>query len=340
MPLRDPTTIITWNANGLIPRIKGDLDALRAMVRDRDPDVVCLQEARVKAYTSNPKAKVSSSDRRMRGRPLGDEWRGALEKALTSPPLAAYHAFWSLANGRAAGTLMLVHKRVGKPKVVNALAAARAGWGAGAAGAAGTAGAAGGSNSAGSGGGNGGGGSSSSRSSSTSSSSKISGGGGVNLKEHHPEGRIQYASFATLDVLNTYSPNRGWSQERIAIRRQWDEDMIAFLAARKQAMEGPGEGMGGTAVASPIPTASVATAATAASSASSSSSAASSSSSSSTSAPPRSSSEKRGFVWTGDLNVAHTKDDSTDDEFFRGEWDRDGRRFKSKEEYDAGKCNS
>ena len=331
------------------------------MVRDRDPDVVCLQEARVKAYTSNPKAKVSSSDRRMRGRPLGDEWRGALEKALTSPPLAAYHAFWSLANGRAAGTLMLVHKRVGKPKVVNALAAARAGWGAAAVGAAGTAGAAGGSNSAGSGmgggtgggssggggfvgggggGGNGGGGSSSSRSSSTSSSSKISGGGGVNLKEHHPEGRIQYASFATLDVLNTYSPNRGWSQERIAIRRQWDEDMIAFLAARKQAMEGPGEGMEGTAVASPTPTASVATAATAASSASSSSSAASSSSSSSTSAPPRSSSEKRGFVWTGDLNVAHTKDDSTDDEFFRGEWDRDGRRFKSKEEYDAGKCNS
>ena len=86
VPLRDPTTIITWNANGLIPRIKGDLDALRAMVRDRDPDVVCLQEARVKAYTSNPKAKVSSSDRRMRGRPLGDEWRGALEKALTLRP--------------------------------------------------------------------------------------------------------------------------------------------------------------------------------------------------------------------------------------------------------------
>mmetsp|Transcript_10099 Transcript_10099/g.11652 ORF Transcript_10099/g.11652 Transcript_10099/m.11652 type:complete len:195 (-) Transcript_10099:1002-1586(-) len=42
---------------------------------------------------------------------------------------------------------------------------------------------------------------------------------------------------------------------------------------------------------------------------------------------------KRPMVWSGDLNVAHTYHDSTNEDFFRNEWDRDSNRHASKESY-------
>lgn len=67
--VQDPRLIISWNANGLVARCNKDLEELRGLVRDKDPCLICIQEARVKAYCSNPKAKTDSEDPRNRSRP-------------------------------------------------------------------------------------------------------------------------------------------------------------------------------------------------------------------------------------------------------------------------------
>ena len=128
-PLRDPRSIVTWNANGLAPRIAHDLAALRAFVTEHDPDVLLVQEARLRAHCDNPRAKADSTDARDRSRPDLAETRerdGALDRALRSAPLSEYSVHWSLANSRSAGTLSLVHRRVGEPEVLCAFDAALA----------------------------------------------------------------------------------------------------------------------------------------------------------------------------------------------------------------------
>lgn len=87
----DPCTVVTWNANGLMARVKSDLPKLQQFVRERDPDVLCVQEARVKAHCSNPKAKVGSADARDRSRPLASE-AAQLRPLLEVPPLNSYRA--------------------------------------------------------------------------------------------------------------------------------------------------------------------------------------------------------------------------------------------------------
>eukprot|EP00411_Alexandrium_monilatum_P033870 CAMPEP_0175341468 /NCGR_PEP_ID=MMETSP0095-20121207/6354_1 /TAXON_ID=311494 /ORGANISM="Alexandrium monilatum, Strain CCMP3105" /LENGTH=403 /DNA_ID=CAMNT_0016638879 /DNA_START=17 /DNA_END=1225 /DNA_ORIENTATION=+ len=236
---RDPRRLITWNANGFMTRVSSpeDLAAFQALVREHDPDVICLQEARIKAHCNDPKAKVSSSDPRDRSRPLEAEMQGPLGAALRAAPLDSYDVFWSLANGRAAGTAMFVHRRLGPAEgaVVCSLDDALA-----------------------------------------ACSSEVA--HGRKRPEHNPEGRIQYASFAGFDLMNTYVPNNGWTGERHAERKRWDEGVESFLSARSKA-------------------------------------------------------QPRHLIWCGDLNVAHRPEDSTDEEAFRGEWDRDGKRFATKEAY-------
>eukprot|EP00418_Pyrodinium_bahamense_P040312 CAMPEP_0179191770 /NCGR_PEP_ID=MMETSP0796-20121207/95258_1 /TAXON_ID=73915 /ORGANISM="Pyrodinium bahamense, Strain pbaha01" /LENGTH=295 /DNA_ID=CAMNT_0020896005 /DNA_START=45 /DNA_END=928 /DNA_ORIENTATION=- len=235
---QDPKRIITWNANGFMSRVSSpeDLAAFQCLVRTHDPDVICLQEARIKAHCGNPKAKVASEDPRDRARPLEAELQGPLRAALQSAPLADYDVFWSLANGRSAGTAMFVHQRLGHADlaVASCLKDALALCG----------------------------------------SSDVPGRG----SNHHPEGRVQYIRFGGVDLMNTYVPNNGWTGERHAERRRWDEEMEAFLRARSEATRRP-------------------------------------------------------LVWCGDMNVAHRSEDSTDEEFFRAEWDRDSKRFSSKEAY-------
>ena len=135
-------------------------------MRAHDPDVLCIQEARVKAACSNPKAKVDSADPRDRGRPDAKELDEGLRAALRAPPLDAYRAYWSLANGRAAGTATLVHRRVGAPLVENTLAAEAATAAAAASGAA-------------------------------------LGGARPPRARHQAEGRVQVISFPSFDILHT-----------------------------------------------------------------------------------------------------------------------------------------
>ena len=248
-PLRDPRSIVTWNANGLAPRIAHDLAALRAFVTERDPDVLLVQEARLRAHCDNPRAKADSTDARDRSRPDLAETRerdGALDRALRSAPLSEYSVHWSLANSRSAGTLSLVHRRVGEPEVLCAFDAARAALAA----------------------------------TPPASGATAAAAGPARRTGHHPQGRVQLLRFRSFDVLHTYVPNNGWSPASRANRRAWDENIGVLLDAARG--RGGGGGGGPPAAARPL-------------------------------------------VWSGDLNVAHTPDDSTDEAFFRAEFDRDRR---------------
>ena len=182
-PLRDPRSIVTWNANGLAPRIAHDLAALRAFVTERDPDVLLVQEARLRAHCDNPRAKADSTDARDRSRPDLAETRerdGALDRALRSAPLSEYSVHWSLANSRSAGTLSLVHRRVGEPEVLCAFDAARAALAA----------------------------------------PPPPGGRGPGPRAPPPPAGARAAAAPALDVLHTYVPNNGWSPASRANRRR------------------------------------------------------------------------------------------------------------------------
>ena len=45
----------------------------------------------------------------------------------------------------------------------------------------------------------------------------------------HPDGRVIVAAFDELEVLGTYAPNNGSTEESFARRRQWDAAVGAFL---------------------------------------------------------------------------------------------------------------
>lgn len=55
---------------------------------------------------------------------------------------------------------------------------------------------------------------------------------------HHPEGRVIGCSFPSFDLLGTYSPNNGTTEESFQRRRQWDADMEAYLTSRRAASGG------------------------------------------------------------------------------------------------------
>jgi len=101
---------------------------------------------------------------------------------------------------------------------------------------------------------------------------------GSQKNQHDPEGRLQYAEFATFDLLHTYVPNRGWTNQKIAVRAAWDQKIVAFLKKRAEATP------------------------------------------------------QKPLLWCGDLNVAHTPADSTNEDFFRDEWDRDNKVYGGKKE--------
>jgi len=195
----DPLTIITFNANGLAPRLSYNLEELQAMLRTHNPDLVCFQEARLKAHCANKKAKVGDDSRRERHRIHDSELEdksGLLRKALASSPLCDYDQHWSLADGRAAGTGLFVHKRLladgGRPSLANDLPAVLAALR-----------------------------------------------GETVPRSHNREGRMIYASFKTFDILNTYVPNRGWTAERCGVRRAWDAAMTSFLTERAKLTDRP-----------------------------------------------------------------------------------------------------
>eukprot|EP00510_Aplanochytrium_minuta_P002939 CAMPEP_0184006190 /NCGR_PEP_ID=MMETSP0954-20121128/525_1 /TAXON_ID=627963 /ORGANISM="Aplanochytrium sp, Strain PBS07" /LENGTH=335 /DNA_ID=CAMNT_0026284651 /DNA_START=21 /DNA_END=1025 /DNA_ORIENTATION=- len=228
----NPRRLVTWNANGLLPRMKSyrDVNSIRLFLQEHDPDVICIQEARIKAKCNNPKAKVGSKDRRDRTKPSDSELTQEIKNSLQV--FSEYVTFWSLADGRKAGTATFVHKRLfnGEENVQVARSVSEA----------------------------------------IDSTQEV--------KRAQREGRFQFIQFKDFDLVNTYVPNCGWTKEQKLVRQEWDEDMKLLLSKRKEKTSKP-------------------------------------------------------LIWTGDLNVAHTSFDSTNEHFFRNEWDRDSKRHSSKESY-------
>lgn len=91
-----PTSIVTWNCNGFSSRARYNREDLSNLVEATNcPDVICIQEARLKA------------DGPQRGRPLKDKDFDHIRSALQGP-FRHYAPFWSLADKKYAGTLTLV----------------------------------------------------------------------------------------------------------------------------------------------------------------------------------------------------------------------------------------
>ena len=176
-------------------RAKNNLQELQEFVREHDPDLVCIQEARLRASSSS------------RGRPKSSELDDGVDAALREAPLSNYRQIWSLADTRKAGSLVLIHNRLGKKGVdynvrftlrsAEALVASNCerGWG-------------------------------------TSDCSK-------STIDHDTDGRLVFLSFKSgLDLLATYVPSNGYKPESRARRSAFDASMLHFVTAHAAARAG------------------------------------------------------------------------------------------------------
>jgi exonuclease III len=192
------------------------------------PDLVCLQEARLKAY-----------DQHTRGRPLPSEY--AVVKDTVESVFENYTPVWSLADNRYAGTLTFVHKRLGLDRtsqcafstdsaidlMLKRFQRNREQVGL----------------------------VSLSKPSSPAkkvvkqtsmksffapkkmTSSGESSSPSVCTRNHHSEGRFQFFSFPDMDVIQTYVPNNGTKEESFCRRSQWDASMLQFVKDRRKLLE-------------------------------------------------------------------------------------------------------
>eukprot|EP00945_MAST-04E_sp_MAST-4E-sp1_P008932 g8932.t1 len=109
--------IISWNANGIFSRFQYDMRDIEAMLVKYDPDVVCIQETKLKAQCSNPKAKRGDHHKRFRSKlsqatKKDVESYHTLQRALATGSLKKYRTFWSLADWKYAGTCCLVKRDI------------------------------------------------------------------------------------------------------------------------------------------------------------------------------------------------------------------------------------
>lgn len=240
LPEKDPqqtktslSIIVTWNANGLVSRCLYNEDELRQLLHATDPDVLCIQEARLKAMGPANRGTPTLSDYK------------SVKKVLESSVFGNYRRFWSLADKRYAGTLTLIHKRLQIPTrdfeafttrsavsiLLKKYNLKRGDIGL-----------------------------SSSTSAPTSSESgsqdsfaaetgkkqtsisafftpKSSSSNNKPFKllppEHHPDGRFQFFCFPNCDIIQTYVPNNGKDEKSFQRRREWDGEMKDFLEQRR-----------------------------------------------------------------------------------------------------------
>mmetsp|Transcript_3665 Transcript_3665/g.10958 ORF Transcript_3665/g.10958 Transcript_3665/m.10958 type:complete len:382 (+) Transcript_3665:155-1300(+) len=104
----DPRVVAFWNANGLAVRLKVERDRneLCEFVKRVQPDVLCISEVRIPASPMNSGRIGHAGDKA-----LVDRW-------LMSPHMRGYHAWFSLATNRYAGTCMLVRRESIWPEMV------------------------------------------------------------------------------------------------------------------------------------------------------------------------------------------------------------------------------
>lgn len=214
---------------GFISRCTWNASAMKQLLIDTDyPDMVCIQEARLKAFHSNT-----------RGRPLQSEYTATAVKEVVETIFVDYQPVWSLADSRYAGTLTFLHKRLGFPiqtqtaftvggaidlllkkfhltreqvglpvePQLNAASSQKAPKQA----------------------------SIKAFFSPKKASDTIS----VNraVEHHHSEGRLQFFCFCDMDVMQCYVPNNGTNEKSFERRREWDDMMIQFLKDRRKVLD-------------------------------------------------------------------------------------------------------
>ena len=306
-----PTSFVTWNCNGkcwgyiayfvtllatesaisyvvycglcegFTSRTQWDRNHLERLLRETDyPDVICMQEVRLKATSPS-----------LRGKPLDSEYLGSVKEVLETL-FQDYNKYWSLADTRYSGTLTLLHKRlqfVGSEDTVaftpesairlllkqHNLTRKEVGLDVGA-----------------------------DRASKeisnnqqdesspkknkrqtsvtsffsvkkspTKTEASSSKSNSCQFLEHNEEGRFQFFFFPNMDVMQTYVPNNGMKEDSFKKRRQWDKQMKDFFVARGKILKSAAERNG---------------------------------------APLSSGKEyKRPILWCGDLNVARDYRDGT-----------------------------
>lgn len=207
---------------------------MKSLIQDVDyPDMICIQEARLKALNENS-----------RGKPKMTEYAEVKETVETI--FEQYTPVWSLADSRYAGTVTVVHQRLAvdvdsqcafsaeasvdllleryhlKRSQVEGLSVPPPSPAKKTA----------------------------KQLSMTSffAPKKVNGGARVATKgassqaskKHHPEGRLQFFAFPDMDVLQTYVPNNGVKEESFTRRREWDESMLQFLKDRQKILKQAG----------------------------------------------------------------------------------------------------
>ncbi|CAM9697333.1 unnamed protein product [Discosporangium mesarthrocarpum] len=109
----DPSTICTWNADGLSIRLKKDWGELKNFIRNENLDVICIQEVRLPA-SGPPGCKKNDNARRKRGQIKTDTASDKEDRRLVASTLErlaaemGYGLLWSLANYKYSGTAVLI----------------------------------------------------------------------------------------------------------------------------------------------------------------------------------------------------------------------------------------
>ena len=255
-----PRSFVTWNCNGFSSRAKYNQIELQKLLEDTNyPDVICIQEARLKA----------SGPDQLRGQPLQDnEYRNSIQPVIDTI-FIDYCPFWSLADKKYAGTLTLIHsrcyanhnnnifgtddnsaaftpqsaidlmlRRFNKTRSECGLEVSSSSLDDSATTAAT-------SNV-----------DASSKpkkqqaslksffapkkdhvNNSSSSSATKRNSSNRHRHRHNIEGRFQYFFFQGMDVVQTYVPNNGSKEESFQRRRDWDRDMLRFMMDRKKILQ-------------------------------------------------------------------------------------------------------
>jgi exonuclease III len=257
-----PKTFVTWNCNGLTSRTRWNANDLQRLVSEtKYPDMICLQEVRLKS---------SGPSDHQRGRPLDSEYNGFVQHVLEEQVFSDYQQFWSLADTKYAGTLTLIHRRCFEnsnnmmgfssslspdfvaftPQSAIDLMLRRLGTTREECGFSPSLSAATSSISTPS---------SQKRTTQASLTSFFSPKKPLSLSpekkkaqislesfpprktskattgitRHHPEGRFQFFFFPDMDVIQTYVPNNGTKEESFHKRRHWDYDILQFFRDRR-----------------------------------------------------------------------------------------------------------